>query len=81
MAHTWVRRFQVREEPGRQLRFLVDVRQPPSDVERHTLTEIVESSVGTDFEIAIEFVDQIPTGPNGKLQFLVPLPRSEQSAA
>jgi phenylacetate-CoA ligase len=81
MAHTWVRRFQVREEPGRQLRFLVDVRQPPSDVERHTLTEIVESSVGTDFEIAIEFVDQIPMGPNGKLQFLVPLPRNEQSAA
>ena len=80
-AHSWVRRFQVREEPGRHLRFLVDVRQPPSEMQRHTLTEIVESSVGSDFEIAIEIVDQIPMAPNGKLQFLVPLPRGEQSAA
>jgi phenylacetate-CoA ligase len=80
-AHTWVRRFQVREEPGRQLRFLVDARRPPSEAQRHTLTEIVESSVGADFEIAIEIVDQIPMAPNGKLQFLVPLPRSGQTAA
>jgi phenylacetate-CoA ligase len=80
-AHTWVRRFQVREEPGQHLRFLVDARRPPSEVQRHTLTEIVESSVGADFEIAIELVDQIPMAPNGKLQFLVPLPRGEQSAA
>jgi phenylacetate-CoA ligase len=80
-AHTWVRRFQVREEPGRHLRFLVDARRPPSEVQRHTLTEIVESSVGADFEIAIELVDQIPMAPNGKLQFLVPLPRGERSAA
>lgn len=80
-AHTWVRRFQVREEPGHHLRFLVDARRPPSDVQRHTLTEIVESSVGSDFEIAIEIVDQIPMAPNGKLQFLVPLPRGEQTAA
>jgi phenylacetate-CoA ligase len=81
MAHTWVRRFQVREEPGRQLRFLVDVRRTPSEVQRHTLTEIVESSVGSDFEVAIEIVDRIPMAPNGKLQFLVPLPRDEQTAA
>ncbi|CAN5901592.1 AMP-binding protein [soil metagenome] len=81
MAHTWVRRFQVREEPGRHLRFLVDVRRPPSEVQRHTLTEIVESSVGADFEVAIEIVDRIPMAPNGKLQFLVPLPRDEQTAA
>jgi hypothetical protein len=50
-------------------------------VQRHTLTEIVESSIGSDFEIAIEIVDQIPNAPNGKLQFLVPLPPSEKSAA
>jgi hypothetical protein len=81
MAHTWVRRFQVREEPGRQLRFLVDVRRTPSEVQRHTLTEIVESSVGSDFEVAIEIVDRIPKAPNGKLQVLVPLPRDEQTAA
>ena len=81
-AHTWVRRFQVREEPGRHLRFLVDARRPPSEVQRETLTEVVESSVGGDFEIAIEIVDQIPMAPNGKLQFLVPLPRGvEQPAA
>lgn len=80
-AHTWVRRFQVREEPGRQLRFLVDARRPPSEAQRNTLEEVVESSVGTDFEISIEIVDQIPAAPNGKLQFLVPLPPNEQSAA
>lgn len=80
MAHSWVRRYQVREEPGRQLRFLVDLRQRPSDAQWRTFEQIVESTVGDDFEIAIEFVDQIPMAPNGKLQFLVPLPR-EKSAA
>ena len=80
-AHEWVRRFQVREEPGRQLRFLVDARRPPSALQRDTLTEIVESAVGADFEVSIELVDRIPLAPSGKLQFLVPLPRSEQSAA
>ncbi len=80
MAHTWVRRFQVREEPGGQLRFLVNLRQRPSDTQWHQFEEIVESTVGDDFEIAIEFVDRIPMAPNGKLQFLVPLPR-EKSAA
>jgi phenylacetate-CoA ligase len=80
MAHTWVRRFQVREEPGGQLRFLVNLRQRPSDAQWHTFSEIVETTIGGDFEIAIEFVDQIPMAPNGKLQFLVPLPR-EKSAA
>ena len=51
-------------------------------MQRETVTEVVESSVGGDFEIAIEIVDQIPMAPNGKLQFLVPLPRGvEQPAA
>jgi len=80
-AHTWVRRFQVREEPDRHLRFLVDARRPPSELQRHELTEIVEASVGADFEIAIELVEQIPMAPNGKLQFIVPLSRVEQPAA
>ncbi len=80
-AHSWVRRFQVREEPGRHLRFLVDARRPPSALQRDTLTEIVQSAVGADFEVSIELVDRIPLAPSGKLQFLVPLPRSEQSAA
>lgn len=80
-AHSWVRRFQVREEPGRHLRFLVDARRPPSALQRDTLTEVVQSAVGADFEVSIELVDRIPLAPSGKLQFLVPLPRSEQSAA
>jgi phenylacetate-CoA ligase len=80
MAHRWVRRYQVREEPGGQLRFLVNLRQRPSDTEWRTFEEIVESTVGADFEVAIEFVDQIPMAPNGKLQYLIPLPR-ERSAA
>ena len=73
MAHSWVRRYQVREEPGRQLRFLLAARRPPSEIEGNTLTQIVKASVGHDFEVAIEIVDQIPMAPNGKLQFLVPL--------
>lgn len=73
MAHSWVRRYQVREEPGRQLRFLLATRRAPSPVEGDTLSQIVHDSVGHDFTVSIEIVDQIPAAPNGKLQFLVPL--------
>ncbi len=72
-AHEWVRGFQVREEPGRRLRFLLNVRRPPSEDQRSALTVSVESAVGQDFEIAFEVVDRIPAAPSGKLQFLVPL--------
>jgi phenylacetate-CoA ligase len=72
-AHEWVRGFQVREEPGRRLRFLLNVRRPPSEDQRSALTRSVESGVGDDFEIAFEVVDRIPVAPSGKLQFLVPL--------
>jgi phenylacetate-CoA ligase len=80
MAHTWVRRYQVREEPGGHLRFLVNLRQRPSDTEWRTFEKVVESTVGDDFEVAIEFVDQIPMAPNGKLQYLIPLPREKTAA-
>lgn len=80
MAHSWVRRYQVREEPGGQLRFLVNLRQRPSDTEWRTFEQIVESTVGDDFEVAIEFVDQIPMAPNGKLQYLIPLARERTAA-
>ena len=40
----------------------------------------VESTVGDDFEVAIEFVDQIPTAPNGKLQYVIPLAREKTAA-
>ncbi|MGH7580809.1 MAG: phenylacetate--CoA ligase family protein [Gemmatimonadales bacterium] len=72
-AHEWVRGFQVREEPGRRLRFLLSVRRPPSEDQRSALTLSVESAVGEEFEIAFEVVDRIPAAPSGKLQFLVPL--------
>jgi phenylacetate-CoA ligase len=72
-AHDWVRRFQVREEPGRQLRFLLDVRQPPTPAQQTRLRTSVETAVGEDWEVEFEFVDRIPNAPTGKLQYVVPL--------
>jgi phenylacetate-CoA ligase len=72
-AYEWVRGFQVREEPGRRLRFLLDVRQPPSETQRGSLVTTIESAMGRDFGIALEVVDRIPAAPSGKLQFVVPL--------
>lgn len=73
MAHEWVRAYQVREEPGRKLRFLINVRRPPSEGQRNALFDSVERGVGKDFQVAFEEVDQIPGAPNGKRQFVVPL--------
>ena len=72
-AHEWVRKFQVREAPGRQLRFLLDVRRPPSPAQHHRLRHSVETALGADFQVEFEFVDRIPNAPSGKLQYLVPL--------
>lgn len=72
-AHDWVRRFQVREEPNRHLRFLLDVRRAPSQDQHRAFRNSVETAVGQDFQIEVEFVDHIPNAPSGKLQYLVPL--------
>ncbi|HEX3234711.1 MAG TPA: hypothetical protein VHR41_10985 [Gemmatimonadales bacterium] len=72
-AHDWVRRFQVREEPGRQLRFLLDVRSAPSDAQHHRLRKSVETALGLEFRVEFELVDRIPNAPSGKLQYVVPL--------
>ena len=77
-AHDWVRRYQVREEPGQRLRFLLNVRRPPSATQRQALTQSVEAGVGADFRVSIEFVDEIPAAPSGKLQYLVPLARQRR---
>jgi phenylacetate-CoA ligase len=74
-AYEWVRRFQVREEPGLRLHVLLEVRRAPSDAQLDTLTRTLQSGVGADFLIACEIVDRIPMAPSGKLQFLVPLAR------
>ncbi len=74
-AYEWVRRFQVREEPGHHLRVLLEARLSPSEAQRHTLTQAVQSGVGPDFQVTLEIVDQIPMAPNGKLQLLVPVAR------
>jgi phenylacetate-CoA ligase len=74
-AYEWVRRFQVREEPGHQLRVLLEPRRPPSEAQRDTLIRALQSGVGPDFQLVLEVVNQIPVAPSGKLQFLVPLPR------
>ena len=71
-AYQWVRRFQVREEPGHRLRLLLEARRPPSEAQRHTLIRTIQSGVGADFQVALEIVDHIPVAPNGKLQLLVP---------
>jgi phenylacetate-CoA ligase len=76
-AYEWVRQFQVREEPGRRLRILLDARLPPSELQRNVLAQLLQSGVGPDFHIVMEIVDQIPLAPSGKLQFLVPLPISD----
>ncbi len=72
-AHEWVRRFQVREEPGRRLRFLLHVARQPSAAQRLRLQNSVVSALGQDFEIELDFVDNIPNAPTGKLQYVVPL--------
>lgn len=72
-AHEWVRRFQVREESGRRLRFLLDIRRQPAAAERLRLQNSVVTALGRDFQIDLEFVDNIPNAPTGKLQYVVPL--------
>lgn len=75
-AHDWVRRFQVREEPGGQLRFLVSPRRPPTEAQHANLARSIEAGVGQDFRVVLELVEEIPPAPSGKLQYLVPLPRA-----
>ena len=75
-AYEWVRSFQVREEAGSGLRVLIEARRPPTVEQRRTLLRSLESELGADLSIALEMVDRIPPAPSGKLQFLVPLPRS-----
>jgi phenylacetate-CoA ligase len=72
-AYEWVRRFQVREESGRRLRFLLAARRPPSEQQRANLVQCLRSGIGDEFDIHLEMVDEIPNAPSGKLQFLVPL--------
>jgi phenylacetate-CoA ligase len=74
-AYAWVRRFQVREEPGHLLRVLLEARQPPTEDQRHALLRTLQSGIGPDVQIALEIVDQIPVALSGKLQLLVPLAR------
>ncbi|HWB40754.1 MAG TPA: hypothetical protein VG500_05825, partial [Gemmatimonadales bacterium] len=72
-AYEWVRRFQVREEPGFRLRILLETRQPPSEAQLATLAATLQEGVGPDFQVVLAMVDRIPLAPSGKLQFLVPL--------
>ncbi|HEU5039218.1 MAG TPA: hypothetical protein VFT84_00255 [Gemmatimonadales bacterium] len=77
-AHDWVRRYQVREEPGRTLRFLIVARHAPTPSQLANLTRSVELGIGTDFRTELEFVEEIPAAPSGKLQYVVPLPPGRQ---
>lgn len=79
-GYEWIRSFQVREEPGSHLRFLVQPRRRPSDAQRVALAESALAAMGSEFRITFEDVDRIPAAPSGKLQFLVPL-AIEQAAS
>jgi phenylacetate-CoA ligase len=72
-AHDWVRRYQVREEAGRRLRFLISPRRPPTEAQHAALIRSVHTGIGKDFGVTFDFVDEIPAAPSGKLQYLVPL--------
>lgn len=79
-AYEWVRGFQVREEPGSRLHFLLQPRRPPSDAQRIALAETVEAAMGPEFRISFQDVEEIPAAPSGKLQFLVPLPAAQSAS-
>jgi phenylacetate-CoA ligase len=72
-AYEWVDRFQVREEAGNRLRFLIIARRAPSDAQREGLRRTLEDELGRHFQITIDLIDEIPEAPNGKLQYLIPL--------
>jgi phenylacetate-CoA ligase len=78
-AYEWVRQYQVREEPGPRVRILLDVRRLPTEAQRHALLGSLESGVGPDFQVNLEFVNHIPPAPSGKLQYLVPLPSGRRT--
>jgi phenylacetate-CoA ligase len=77
-AHDWVRRYQVREEPGRVLRFLIVAGRPPTESQLANLTRSIELGVGADFRPVLDFVDDIAAPPTGKRQYVVPLARGHR---
>lgn len=76
-AHDWVRQWQVREEAGRRLRFLLRSHRPPTECQWANLSGSVARGVGDDFAVELELVDRIPPAPGGKRQYVVPLRGSE----
>ena len=64
---------EVREEPGRLLRFLIVARRQPTESQLANLSRSVEQGVGSDFRPVLDFVDDIPAAPTGKWQDVVPL--------
>jgi hypothetical protein len=77
-AHDWVRRYQVREEPGRVLRFLIVAGRQPTESQLANLTRSIELGVGADFRPVLDFVDDIAAAPTGKRQYVVPLARGHR---
>ncbi|HUF36148.1 MAG TPA: hypothetical protein VMN37_09370 [Gemmatimonadales bacterium] len=77
-AHDWVRQYQVREEPGGRLRFIIAPRRRPTEAQRDNLFRSVRAGIGVDFRVTFDFVDDIPPAPSGKRQYLVPLPRAQE---
>ena len=75
-AYEWVRRFQVREQEGRELLILVEIHCEPSPAQRQDLLDQMHRIFGPAFTFRIEVRDELPLTPAGKYQFLVPLSRN-----
>jgi phenylacetate-coenzyme A ligase PaaK-like adenylate-forming protein len=75
-AYEWVRRFQVREQEGRELLILVEIHCEPSPAQRQDLLDQMHRTFGPAFTFRIEVRDELPLTPAGKYQFVVPLSRN-----
>ncbi len=74
-AYRWVRSFQLREEQPRRLHILIERRRSPIDDEKALLLAKLTDAIGPGFTLNLAYVEEIPVAPNGKRQFIVPLPR------
>lgn len=80
-GYEWVRRFQLREQEGNVLLFLVEPHREPLEAQRNDLIAKLASMAGPRFTVRLELRDELPLTPSGKYQYVVPLaqPSDESS--
>ena len=71
-AELWVARYQAREIEVGQLKVKIVGRRAPTDDERRRLLESFRDVLQGEFQVELEFVNDLPLAPNGKFQYLVP---------